>query len=93
MILSWFSDACFCYQFRCCNHLMYFQVISKSVLLIVNMFKPPPRVLITDHPKAVVLLLSLLPVFGVRVSVTCHLMTVHIIVSSVWVAEWPPFRK
>ena len=32
-------------------------------------------------------------VFGVRVSVTFHLMYVHINYSSVWVAEWPPFLK
>ena len=31
--------------------------------------------------------------FGVRVSVTFHLMCVHIIFSSVSVAEWPPFGK
>ena len=36
---------------------------------------------------------ALLPVFGVRVSVTFHLMCVHIIFSSVWVAEWSPFGK
>ena len=36
---------------------------------------------------------SMLPVFGVRVSATFHLMCVHIIFSSVWVAEWPPFGK
>ena len=36
---------------------------------------------------------SLLPVFFVRVSVTFHLMCVHIIFSSVSVAEWPPFGK
>ena len=36
---------------------------------------------------------SLLHVFGVRVSVTFHLMCVHIIFSSVSVAEWPPFGK
>ena len=30
---------------------------------------------------------------GVRVSVTFHLTCVHIIFSSVWVAEWPPFGK
>ena len=36
---------------------------------------------------------SLLPGFGVRVSVTFHLTCVHIIFSSVWVAEWPPFGK
>ena len=31
--------------------------------------------------------------FGVRVSVTFHLTCVHIIFSSVSVAEWPPFGK
>ena len=36
---------------------------------------------------------SLLPVFGVRVSVTFHHIFVHIIFSSVWVAQWPPFGK
>ena len=36
---------------------------------------------------------SLLPCFGVRVSVTFHLMCVHIIFSTVSVAEWPPFGK
>ena len=34
---------------------------------------------------------SLLPVFGVRVSVTFHFTCVHIIFSSAWVVEWPPF--
>ena len=29
--------------------------------------------------------------FGVRVSVMFHLMFVHYTISSVWVAEWPPF--
>ena len=29
--------------------------------------------------------------FGVRVSVTFRLMIIHVILSSVWVAEWPPF--
>ena len=36
---------------------------------------------------------SLLPSFGVGVSVTFHLMFVNIIFSSVWVAEWPAFVK
>ena len=36
---------------------------------------------------------STMPVFGVRVSATFHLMCVHSIFSSVWVAEWPPFGK
>ena len=31
--------------------------------------------------------------FGVRLSVTFHLTCVHIIFSSVSVAEWPPFGK
>ena len=31
--------------------------------------------------------------FGVRISVTFHLMCVHIIFSSVSVAEWSPFGK
>ena len=31
--------------------------------------------------------------FGVRVSVTLHLMFVHIKFSSVEVAEWPPYGK
>ena len=34
---------------------------------------------------------SLLPVFGVRFSVTFHLTCVHIIFSSVLVSEWPTF--
>ena len=36
---------------------------------------------------------SLLPVFGVRVSVTFHLMFDHIIFSSVKVPVWSPFGK
>ena len=36
---------------------------------------------------------SLLPVFGVRVSVTFHLMCVHIIFSSVSVSGCPTFGK
>ena len=31
--------------------------------------------------------------FGVIVSVMFHLMFVHYSLSSVWVAEWPPFGK
>ena len=33
----------------------------------------------------------MLPVFGVRVLVTFHLMCVNVIFSSVLVAEWPSF--
>ena len=32
-----------------------------------------------------------MPVFGFSVSLTFHLMFFHIIFSSVYVAEWPPF--
>ena len=31
--------------------------------------------------------------FGVRVSVMFHFIFVYYTFSSVWVAEWPPFRK
>ena len=31
--------------------------------------------------------------FYVRFSVTFHLVCVHIILSSLWVAEWSPFGK
>ena len=31
--------------------------------------------------------------FGVKVSVMFHFMFVQYILSSVWVAEWPPFGK
>ena len=34
-----------------------------------------------------------MPVYGVRVPLTFHLMCVHIIFSSVLVAEWPYFGK
>ena len=51
------------------------------------------RLFITDRSRAVVCCGSLLPVLGVRGSVTFHLMCVHIMLSSVWVAEWPPFGK
>ena len=53
---------------------------------------PPSNSLLTV-PMRYVYCGSLLPVFGVRVSVTFHLKCVHIIFSSVWVAEWPPFGK
>ena len=36
---------------------------------------------------------SLLPVFCLRYLVTFHLMCVNIIISSILVAEWPPFGK
>ena len=31
--------------------------------------------------------------FGARVSVMFHFMFVHYTLSSVWVAEWPPFEE
>ena len=47
---------------------------------------PSPRYFITDRSKAVVLLWFSVACFGDRVSMTFHLMCVHIIFSSVWVA-------
>ena len=43
--------------------------------------------------KSQVLLWFSVACFGVRVSLTFHLMCFHIIFSSVLVAEWPPFGK
>ena len=56
------------------------------------MFKPPQK-FFTDRSKVLVLLCFSVACFGVRVSVTFHLMCVHIIFSSVSVAEWPLFGK
>ena len=36
---------------------------------------------------------SLLPAFGVKVSVTFHLTCVYIIFCSDWIAVWPPLGK
>ena len=46
-----------------------------------------PQLFITDLSKAVVLLWFSVACFGVRVSMTYHFMCVHIIFSSVSVAE------
>ena len=43
------------------------------------MFKPPPQSFITDRSKAVVLVRFSVACFGVRVSVTFHVMYVYII--------------
>ena len=45
----------------------------------------------TVSSRAEVLMWFSVVCFGVRVSVTFHLMYVQIIFSSVWVAEWSPF--
>ena len=58
----------------------------------LNMFKPPSNSSLTV-PRRLFCCGSLLPVFSVRVSVTCHFMCVHITFSSVSVAEWPPSGK
>ena len=55
-------------------------------------FKPPSNSLLTV-PRRWFWCGSLLPVFGIRVSVMFHLMFVYYTFSSVWVAEWPPFWK
>ena len=43
--------------------------------------------------NAVVLMWFSVAFFDVRVLVTFHLIFVYIILSSVYVAEWPPFGK
>ena len=48
---------------------------------------------IHNRSKAVVLMRFSVACFGVRVSVLFHPMFVHYTISSVWVAEWPPFGK
>ena len=55
-----------------------------------NIIRPPSNSL---HPRWLLCCGSLLPVFGVKVSVTFHLMCVQIIFSSVSVAKWPSFGK
>ena len=47
----------------------------------------------TDRSEAVDLLWFAVVCFGVRVSVTFHLMFVYIILVSVLVAAWPPWGK
>ena len=52
-----------------------------------------PQEFVTDRSNAVVLTWLSVAFFGVRVSVTFHLMFVQYTFSSVLVAEWPPFGK
>ena len=52
-----------------------------------------PKQFITDYFKAIVFLWFSVAYFGVKASVMFYLTCVHIIFSSVWVAEWPPFGK
>ena len=53
----------------------------RSRLASQNMFKPHPSNSLLTFPRRQFCCGSLLPVFGVRVSVTFHLMCVHIISS------------
>ena len=64
-----------------------------EVVHVRLVYAPPPSNSLLTVPRRKFCCGSLLPVFGVRVSVTFHLMLVHIIFSSVSVAEWPPFGK
>ena len=58
--------------------------LATDLVFLVSILTAPRRYFCVD---------SLLPVFGVRVSVTFHLFLLHIIFSSVWVAELPPFLE
>ena len=51
-----------------------------------------PRFISSDH-KILPALIRIGICFGVRVLVMIRLMFVHYTLSSVWVAEWPPFKK
>ena len=55
---------------------------TEGEVVHVNYIKPPPQLFITDRSNAIVCCGYLLPVLGVRVSVTFHLTCVHIIFSS-----------
>ena len=54
---------------------------------------PPPSNSLLTVPRRKFCCGSLLPVVGVRVSMTFHLTCVHIIFSSVLVTVWPSFGK
>ena len=54
---------------------------------------PLTQEFVTDRSKAVVRMWFCVSCFGVRVSMIFHLMFVHYTLSSVSVAEWPPFGK
>ena len=60
---------------------------------LTDRVKRNKQYVIIYRSNAVVLLWISVACFGVRVSVTFHLMCVHIIFSLVWVAEWQPFGK
>ena len=66
---------------------------TKQLMFCTTSKTEGPQYFIIDRSKAVVLLWFSVACFGVRVSVTFHLTRVHIIFSSVSVAEWPPFWK
>ena len=56
---------------------------TEGEVVHVNYIKPPPpHLFITDRSNAIVCCGYLLPVLGVRVSVTFHLTCVYIILSS-----------
>ena len=52
-----------------------------------------PQEFVTDRSNAVVLTWFSVACYDVRDSVMSHLMFVHYTLSSVLVAEWPPFGK
>ena len=64
-----------------------------TVVVDVKLVEAPHSNSLLTVPRRCFCCGSLLPVFGVRVAVTFHLTCVHIIFSSVWVAEWPSFGK
>ena len=59
----------------------------------VGAFLRPQVIHYVPRRKSRFCCVSLLPVFLVRVSMTFHIMSVHIIFNSVWVADWLPYGK
>ena len=64
---------------------------TEGEVVHVKLVQAPSNSLLTVQGGSFVVVPCCL--FLVSVSVTFHLMNVHIIFSSVWVAEWLPFRK
>ena len=76
----------------CCRNIVT-DLFLKDLELFHNFLKNARKIVLLTLFLKISFIVFLLPVFGVRVSVTFHLTCVHNIFSLVWVAEWPPFGK
>ena len=65
-------------------------IVVRQDLILFNLFTFPLKIPGLFHlPSLIIIGIC----FGVRVLVMIPLMFVHYTLSSVWVAEWPPFEK